>query len=532
MTSNSSVPTSRTQQLLESFSVPCRSVCSNTNLSPDLQAACDTGSQAWCSSPNNINSADCQTYLQRVIAGKQASPVVAIPTSSKQTLADYYNALGTAADTYVQGNINSADKLMGIIGAEQGTQVMFNKVADDAIASCVASSDNSCSNVAWLTTRVTANLTAQATTMANADIPTILGYITTNMNHYTKFMGYYAPIHDLILKKITVADLVNPTLISLRNKSAYMLNGIDLFVLNQITNGKLTSIPLNKDGSYNVDITNNVALYGQGIRAFYKAILASPPASTDQLGVLIAKADTTNKNTFDFKTFALSALSKAMYNTGEPNLVPPIKSVDTKIQASIASTVGPTCGSTTLYSDPMCATYANNLTSDADKTKFYTALLTAMYDPKTGYNNDNSKNILKQYPGLSAWLVANTVDKVSTDAQGNTTIVSGCGGTNILSSDQCNQLAAIFPNMTTTDQIQRCALPNYRYEGNPTANTFQSRENFDQDYEYTAQNTELLWFIAILILAVLLIGYKKNILQYICNCSNKMSQPTTIPSKT
>lgn len=505
-----------TQQLLEKFSVPCGPICSKKGLSKDLQGSCDTGSQLYCASSKNITSKECQTYLGRVIgtnSGQKESPTftpVAIPNTSKQTITDYYNALGDAADSYVKSNINtlstdSVAGLMNIIGAEQGKKTMFNKVADNAIDTCASLDNIKCDNISWIKARVSETIATQAATFAQADVSTILQYVLANKNHYMKFMPYYGPIHNILLSKIKSSDLSNPTLIGMRFSSPEFLNSLDLLVLKKLTMSEMATIPLNADGSYNVDITNNPKLYDSDIRAFYKAILNK--SSTDKLAALITSADAVNKNTDDFKSSKCSTeLCAAMKATGDTNLMPPmavaastLKNMGTLLAKAFAPDPAKSCGTAPLpWTNESCISYVNGLTDSKQQSSAFEKILAAAAKSDGSYD----KTVLDKYKGLQPWLVKTTADVVSTDSQGNTVITSACGGKDsLLTTDQCTQLCNIYPDICTNDQIQRCSLSNYRYE----TEKFNSRENYhDCNYNDEGASYEWMWiafFVFIIVLA-------------------------------
>ncbi len=479
---------------VEHFSADCSSVCTQPNIDPSVKAACDTGSQSYCSTSDKISSTECKPYLDRVIRTRAAQKTntqyansVNIPTSINKTITDYYNALGDAADGYLKANINnlsaaSVTDVMNIINAEQGTdRSMALRVTDNAIAQCVTS-NAACEDVKWITDRITDNINTLAIKFTNASLNDILSYISNNLAHYTKFQAFYKSINNLIISKLTIDGLNSPTLITVRNKSIDIRNAVDLFVVNYVLGNTLAAIPTTSVGAYDIDISGKPNLYNLNIRGLYKAISTASNGAVDNLATLITNADIANKNRCTLVDVNTDNVCIAMRATGETDLVNAIQNTDSAFcMASSANIV-----------QDRCVAYVNTNSNNAtfDSSKAYNLVMSAA----TKADGSLDKTILDKYPGIKPWLTGKTTDTIQTNSStGEKTILPVCGTANGLSIDQCKKVCEVYPDLCAQDQIQKCQLPKYRY----------STENFSEKNE-----NDSLWFLwLLLIIIVTLIGY-------------------------
>ncbi|KAG3194373.1 hypothetical protein PC128_g9433 [Phytophthora cactorum] len=110
------------------------------------------------------------------------------------------------------------------------------------------------------------------------------------------------------------------------------------------------------------------------------------------------------------------------------------------------------------------------------------------------------KSVLDKYTGLKDWLLLKTADKISTDANGNKTIISACATADGLSRDQCEQLCQIYPDLCANDQINKCQMSMYRYSKEGLEN------NADIEYEEEEEcgcAYEILLWVMLLVFAIL-----------------------------
>ena len=475
------------EHLAEQFSSNCSSICAQPVSDPTLKAGCDSGSQSYCATgSSNIATSDCVTYLDRVIqtravaTQKVTTPYansVSIPTTSKQTITDYYNALGSAANSYVTANIAnlssaSVASIVNIMKAEASETTMLNQISDNIISTCLSSTDANCGNVDWVQSRVSDTITAKASTLTTADLPTILAYIKTNKAHFQKYSNLYGPIYKLIINTLTLSLFNDNTLVAIRQQSPDVRTAMDLMYINTVAGTTLTSIPVDSTGKYAVDISNFVKLYDATMRAIYTTFLAA--STTDNLVVLIQSADA--KNTARIANPFTDALCLAMKAAGltlplEQTLITfATQTGITKENAFIPFYYGTVA--TSSVTDQVCVDYVNNqmklnnvnLLNPTTLNTYDAAIINKVMKSGT------YATILQTFTALQAPMKLLMADTVAAD--GTITASALCQS----SPDQCKEVCSKLPNMCIQDQAQRCQLPNYRY-----SDTFKSRESFGGD---------------------------------------------------
>ena len=474
------------EHLAEQFSTNCSSLCTQPVSDPTLKAGCDTGSQSYCATGSNIVTGDCVSFLDRVIQTRAVatqkvttpySNPVSIPTSSKQTITDYYNALGNAANSYVSANIAnlssaSVASIVNIMNAEAGEKTMLNNISDNIITTCLSSSDANCGNVSWVQSRVSDTITAKATTLAKSDLPTILAYIKSNITHYQKYANLYGPIHKLIINNLTLSLFTDVTLLAIRNKSSDVRTAMDLMYINAVAGTTLASIPVDSTGKYAVDVSNSVKLYDSTMRAIYSTFLSA--STTDNLVILVQSADAKNNariaNPF---TDALCLAMKAAQLTLplEQTLITLATQTGiSKENAFIPYYYGSVA--TAAVTDQVCVDYVNkqmklgnvNLLNPTTLNTYDAAIINKIMKSGT------YASILQIFTALQAPMKLLMADTVAAD--GTITASALCQS----SPDQCKEVCSKFPDMCVQDQAQKCQLPNYRY-----SDKFESRESFGSD---------------------------------------------------
>lgn len=515
------------EHLAEQFSTNCSSICNQPNIDPSLKAACDTGSQAYCSTGSNIISSDCQTYLDRVIQTRSRvlqkelpaySNPVGFSKSSTQSITDYYNALGDAASSYITSNIGnlstSAEAIINIMNAEKGETTMLNKVANNVIASCISSTDASCVETPFIKKRVSESIVGKALEFANADLNSILQYIDSNQNHYQKFISLYDPIHSLIAAKLNIQSLVNPLLLKIRPTSQPIRIAMDnVFILE--VKGSPIPLPLTIDPNfgYAVALDGITKLYDPNIRSIVDTLSKQSYADKDTLVMTIRYADSNNQarrvNPFT------DPVSIAMVQAGiQLDIVNTLTKLGNELGVSKEDAYTAYYYGNyreTKVTDQQCIDYVNTkmpLTSDNVKdikllhpvnTKIMQKILLAM---------PSLKVLLNTFPAIKKAYKEIIADTISTDANGNTTIVQSpmC----LQNPEMCKSICLELPEQCADDQTQRCQRPEYRYK-----DKFLNTESFDNE-ECCMAN---LWIL--ILLAFIIIGGSFAVFKWLNKCSSR-----------
>ena len=501
----------------EGFSSSCSTACSQANIDPSIQKACDLGSFKYCSDPTVVSSDNCTTFIDRVIRSRTAAKtnvVYSNPVSvtAPQTIDDYYNALGSATNAYIQKNIGnlsdpSMAKLMTILESEKGENTMYTTAVDAAIDACAKDPTNAgCNNTAltWLTDRITQLANTYATTNANSSLVQIASDMTKSAR-YIRFPSLFQPVTNLILSKLTISLISDPTVIALRAASSVIATGIDVFVINYVMNKEsLTSLTTDTTGAYNVDISLQKKLYDSPVRTFYNLIKSS---GSDKLAALIASADTANIQHLSTVNTDTDPLAIAMKQTGESAIV-----------GTISNLAKGYCTTTASIITPDCITYINGSIGNAsfNKDSAFSLILSAA----TKSDGSLDRTILDKYTGMSDWLASKTADIVSVDSNGVSTIMHTCGTPSGLSIDQCKAICIAYPDICVKDQVTRCAIPQYRY----------AQEGFYQfngeDYDDNSQLYLFIIFIAIVVLGCL-IKWASRVKQYHIKKQTTFADATT-----
>lgn len=538
------------EHLTEAFSASCNSVCNQANIDPTTKVACDIGSQAYCtSSTNDISSPSCATYLDRLVRTRAAQKTniayanaVQLPASSKATIDDYYNAVPNAVVEYLKNNkqnLNSANvaSLMRSLQDEQGSDA-FNRILEQLIKqSVLAKGDDE--SISWVKEAGLAMFNNIATKLKDSNIQTILETLMQEDRiWYMIFGSSMKSLSDLVISKMTIADLSYPLLAVCYRLSEASRKAYDLLLINFVLNKQLVSIPKTATGSYDVDLSGQERLYNTTVRGWYSQFVAlmaqssrSPPADDPIMNLinLYKSADTANTN----KLATLDApetnpLCIAMLATNEKPLITDInaaiaKSKATKIAATAlankqaaeaaaqalaakqvadkqaaeaaAQALASRCTLVSNMKNDECATYVNE--QIAKNSAFGTsAVYKTILDAATNADGSLDKSIINKYAGMKQWLITNTADMLLLQ-NGATVIQHTCGKENKLTIDQCKRICEAYPETCTKDQIQKCQLPQYRYQ-----------EGFCQCSE-TSDNTAMIVAISILsfIIVVIFIAF-------------------------
>jgi hypothetical protein len=443
-----------------------------------VKAACDLGSLKYCSTPSTIAGPNCITYVDRVVRTRAAektstnySSSVNIPSSSKQTINDYYTALGDAASSYLVANkqnlsSTSVASLMNIFQAEQGPEpTMYNNLVDGINPSIGVDGG---SDISWMKLRASTLVQNKLKELASTDVATIALSLVNDKN-VPIFASMYRPVYDLILTKISVDDLVNDALIDLMTRlSPYLRANIDAFIIDYIAGSKYTAIPLGANGKYAVDLSARPRLYNTKVRQLYKVLSVKIPG--DKLVEAIAQADTVNITLCQKASDPFTdPLCIAMASSADPALVAAVASAQTiktaeiakELQQSDAAKLASDCAQVSNMSQPVCIAYINNQISTDTK---YDTNVVYMNVLKAATNADGSlnKSLIDQYKGMKQWLLSKTADTITT-VDGVTKITSICGVSGGLTLDQCGRVCEIYPELCIDDQSRKCSLPEHRY---------------------------------------------------------------------
>ena len=536
------------EHLAEQFSSSCEIECTNPNISQKSKEACDSGAMKYCFDDfwNNINKDTCKSFFRDVSE-----------KAKTESAPDYYSILNTEIVLKINKIIqekNRSNTLTNEDIVQLFNSLSYNKTINQTLFRIAHEKCQSINDPLWISlspdigawTYNTSQSFVDNIQASNIDFLISLDIIRKELfNTYTKLEQAFEPITQYIKKNLTLDNINNEMLIEFRNNTTILKSTIDLFVINMIKGTDMTYIPIDQNtGHYNVDITNYVMLYNTNIRKFYKNI-----PSTDIMYMLIEKADIDNKDRWNtIPDTSKDPVSIAMKATGDPNLMPPApkvieqpevmpsptfpssvmisQEVSTASNAPIQSqevssssipeqppvnlipiseqTLGSAANITTQNAtidmsycmdlsnpnDDVCVAYINNLPkTEADKNTIFPAVLDATFKKDGPY-----RSVLDKYDGLQNWIVNTTSDKTSTDDQGRLIISSSCGGDNILSKQQCSNICKAYPELCEKDVVQKCSLPEYRY----------NTENFTQEAFQCKgdDNTVAIILIAILFFTI------------------------------
>lgn len=518
------------EHLSEQFSVGCETECSNPYLSEASRAACDLGTIKYCISDlKKLKSDTCKRFLSDV----------SINASKENDPKGYFNQWQATIREIGEKKLANRDQM-----TDDQWIYLFNLYADDSfmlekVFKLILQKDISPKDALWqsLSPQID-NLFTKLIVypflneFKQMDRSIILEKLDIEkMSYfYQNYEVLFQPITDYILQSITLKHIIHPTLLAIRSISSSMKYGLDLFILNQITGDIMTSIPVdNNSGHYKVNIVNRAMLYDPSIRSYFKNI-----PDTDAMHILIQNADMANKDRWTTMSDTRNdPVSIAMKATGDPNLTPPEPKQQDTQSATTPAPIFPPSEPTPTYStsseqvsssepaprdmsycfDPMhvgddvCVGYVNSLQkSESEKNDLFKKILDATFkntEPtKSNFEGDaRYKEILNKYDGLQSWIVENTSDIVSKDSDGRIVVTSACGDGKMLSTEQCSNICKAYPDLCEKDVIQKCSLPQYRYEA----------ESFKQEAFTPDSNAVVYIIIAFVFFAILvsIIAYRR-----------------------
>ncbi len=473
------------EHLTEAFSVGCGSVCSQENIDPSVKAACDLGSQRYCSS-YNIASPDCLTYADRLARTRAAqrtnavySNSVLIPTSSSQTITSYYTSLGNSAKAYVLNNINnlSSDNvvsLMKIFQTEEPSErQVYTKVSDAVIAE-LSKTDrpkNFGLTIGWLKAYVDEVIDLIANELATFKTAEIIRVNNNFKPFINMFMDSYSKVFDVLVSKLTIEDIANPALYEI--DSPYLMGLIRSFIIQYIT-GKSPQA-----GETIIDLSKSARLYNKYVLDAYNWFIKN--RSTEPLIAMIQAAKAANmKYYITVDDVNNDPVCVAMILAGEP--------IPYEARCSLASNI----------IKPECIAFVEKKINapGASIDDIYLSIIQSATDG----NGNISKVVLDTYPSIKQWLATKMADE-SVVVDGVPKITPVCGTAGNLSISQCNQLCKMYPELCIPDQIQKCSLPNYRFAKEGLLNKPVDKEGMCTN-PADKEETEWWWIIAFALVVI------------------------------
>jgi hypothetical protein len=442
------------QLQIENFSVSCNDVCASPSISSDLKAACDEGTYQYCIQSGNVSSNQCIDFMDRIVrtrAAQRTNSVYANPVKISASSQTIDNTIFSDAINYVGRNVVASDqtvvnKIVNTLTPEPNMLLMMSSAS---LKTCDAANQNSsCASKQWVIDGLSKFIDLAINDPASASIDNALKFATPSV--VSAYDNYLVKYYNFLLSLVSLTNITNADLLkTYRANSAYMREKLDLIVLNYILGNTLTSIPRNKDGSYNIDISAKSNLYDPKVRAYYNSCAAI--SSVDNFVVAVASADTTNIARCASVDPTKDTTCIAMKATG-----------DAALSGAVDSSLNTYCMNSANIGSDSCAAYVNNLMTtnpNVDKNAiFKTALIAA-----TNKDGTLNKTIISKFNGMKDWLLVKTSDSITTDTNGTKSISTTCGTSSGLSIDQCKQVCAAYPDMCVNDQIARCQMPMYRY---------------------------------------------------------------------
>jgi len=500
---------------MEYFAGNCTSICDDPTISNDLKSACDAGSYNYCAKgiEQNIADPNCKTYLNRVVGnytaertGKVYSNPVKFPVGSTVQISNYYNDLGSAVAKYGTKDIgrltgqSTADlvKILHNNNPNYYTESIATPLVDMALNYCTSASADAtfCSESvpSWVLDTIKSKLPGLI-----SDLSTVSGSIVATyagskyLPMHKKFPNTFKSVENLILSKLTKADLSKPFLVELRTYSPNLQAGIDAFVINLI-NGKSTFTKEKLEGVslYDVNLSNNTMVYDMNIQT-YLANLGKYRANNnittaDPLLTLVANTDASNVQICSTVNPLTTPICTQMSATGSTN------------SASIADLTKAYCS--THVSDPKCIEYINMNQTVFNTTDINNKMLN--YCMTEGINDTVNCKPFSSISGSSDWLKKSTGNITGADGS----ISAVCGTANGLSKDTCQKVCKTYPELCAVDTQQKCSLPTNRYSSN--IDYFDGKESIASGI--MNEGWFQIFIVAILLIALIIaIVRRKNI---------------------
>lgn len=463
---------------MENFAGNCSAICDNPNISTDLKAVCDSGSQAFCTrdAVQNIINPSCRPYLSRVVGNNTAartglvySNPVAFPSGSTTQITNYYAEVQGAINKYAtqsDATLISADTdaLVKILRENNPTYANEPEFQRQLLSKTLEYCDkpsadaNFCKDGGntWFMEVFKASLPQIMSELSNQPPTSTLSAYTSDQfvrtrSWHKKYPITFKPIEDLLLSRLTKTDLTNPMLPELRSYSNNLQTGIDTFIINLINGPKNSFTQERLEGTplYSVNINNNPMLYDKDVMTYLNNLntyrTTNNITTTDPLLVLVANTNATNAQTCASSNPLTTPICVQMNSTGGANT----ESIKQATQTYCSNNVN----------DPNCISFIN-----ANPTIFNTSDVNNKmlnYCLTNGMNDTNCKPF-SAISGSADWLKKSTSNITAADGS----IIAVCGTTNGLAKDTCQKVCDTYPDLCAADIQQKCSLPTNRYSTN------------------------------------------------------------------
>lgn len=487
---------------MENFAGNCLAICDNPNISPELGAVCDAGSQSYCAKDaiQNVANPNCKAYLTRVVGNNTAarsglvySNPVRFPTGSKVQIDNYYAEVQGAINKYATQNdaiLISAetDALVKILRDNNPTYTKETEFQQQLVSKALQYCDkptadaNFCKDNGdtWfmdafkgVVPMIVGELSKQPSTS------TVSFYLSDPLARarvwHKKYPIVHKPVEDLLISRLTKSDLANPMLPELRSYSNNMQTGIDTFIINLINGPKNSFTQERLEGAplYSVNINNNPMLYDKDVMTYLSNLntyrTTNNITTTDPLLVLVANTNASNAQTCTSSNPLTTPICVQMNSTGGANT----ESIKQSTQTYCSNNVN----------DPNCISFINTNQTIFNTSDVNNKMLN--YCLSDGINDANCKPF-SAITGSADWLKRNTSNIVGADGS----VVAVCGTTNGLTKDTCQKVCDTYPDLCVADIQQKCALPANRYSSN--IDTFIGK---DEDL----YSSPIFWILFILI---------------------------------
>jgi len=461
----------------------CKSVCKNAGSAiPGSILACDQGSQDFCASTANITSDDCSEYLQRV---SSTVYMTANGLSNRVMLPAVYPYMDSSNTYFIHllNNLDSACSSSSNISS-LGCQNAIKNLTPPQYTNdnpAIQNAYNSFFNIQknWYQSYVencyTYNPNCKSSDISIVGIENwviakkaaaLISFSSNPPLFYTDPL--YKKLYKIYPEYFTEIDTLMGTYINITNitDSSKRSNIINLAFSNQkIYNLLYDFIDKTKN--------NKDTFYGGTVVQF---LLEIKDANLNNSSITTSiKSNASGKS--------IVSLINDSINTDINGLVTNIPFNKTLFDRLIflqKNFINLFAGVTSVSSlkPDLYLTYCNNnqfdsgcvKTPPAEKTTDMIQRQVARYCI-TNPNDVNCAGVSPKLDGSEIWLKTNTKNTATVDSKNVLTgLISKCGASGELTSDECVQLCAKYPSICKDDTITKCSSAKYRYTS--TKDTF------------------------------------------------------------
>lgn len=491
------------QRLRERFAGDCNTACNNANLSDELKAICDAGSQQYCTTGNNIYTNDCKNYLTRVTGNTNAvrtNVVYANPIKfqtvngvASSNLNTYYDnllkSIVSSATSASEADVNAIVKIIKDNNPAYGTSATFNDLILGMRLRCAnGASDSLCSETTapknWLVTELETIATNKVATLTTRnemiayvkslvdDLPTF----TNNKKIFTKFPLSHKSIIVKVVSLMSEADLNRDdnSFGRFRLLSTHARLEVDAFVMKLLVPGLILTAPYDMTAAqitsmYSNAITNIALFTGAPFRKYItkmnSAATETATTGTDPFLTAITSFDTTSINSCLINPFTANCKSfTGVLNTNDTQRM---------LDASVTY-----CSNAENVMKKDCVNHINANLTKYDANDVNTKMLT--YCLSDLGKVDAQCKPFSSITGSAAWLNNSTKNTTNPTTGAITTECGKIGG---LSKDTCQNVCNTYPDICVNDVKQKCAIGTNRYST--------SKEFFEPNTERFLSDTEL-----------------------------------------